>query len=203
MFTGLVTATGRLARPRPRAGGLRIAVQHQLDGEPLALGESVAVDGVCLTVATRGRSWFDADLSAESLERTGGRQRWKAGREVNLERALRVGDRLGGHIVQGHVDALARVVACETHPDGGATLRAELPEDGRGLVVEKGSIALDGISLTVARMGPDWIEVAVIPATWRSTTLRNRRVGDRLTVEYDILGKYAVSGRAQAGHPDL
>jgi riboflavin synthase len=163
------------------------------------MGESIAVDGVCLTVAARGGSWFDADLSSESLQRTGGRGRWKPGREVNLERALRVGDRLGGHIVQGHVDTLARVLASEPHADGGAILRVELPGDGRAYVVEKGSIALDGISLTVARMGADWLEVAVIPATWQATTLRNRRAGDALTVEYDIIGKYAVSGRAQSG----
>lgn len=202
MFTGLVTAKGRLARPRPRSEGLQIAVQHQLEGEPLAIGESVAVDGCCLTVTARGRSWFDADLSAESLARTGGRARWRAGREVNLERALRVGDRLGGHIVQGHVDGLVRVLACDRHRDGGATLRLELPHEGREFVVEKGSIALDGISLTVARQGDDWFEVAVIPTTWQATTLPNRRVGDALTVEFDILGKYAVAGRSIGGHAD-
>ena len=179
---------------------MQIAVQHQLGGEPLSLGESVAVDGCCLTVTARGRSWFDADLSAESLARTGGRARWRAGREVNLERALRLGDRLGGHLVQGHVDGLAGLLACDRQPDGGAVLRLELPPYGRGLIVEKGSIALDGISLTVARRGDDWFEVAVIPATWQATTLNNRRVGDALTVEYDILGKYAVAGRSIDGH---
>jgi riboflavin synthase len=181
---------------------MQIAVQHRLGGEPLSVGESVAVDGCCLTVTARGRSWFDADLSAESLERTGGRTRWRAGREVNLERALRLGDRLGGHLVQGHVDGLTRVLACDRQPDGGASLRFELPVEGDALVVEKGSIALDGISLTVARRGTDWFEVAVIPATWQATTLRHRRVGDALTVEFDILGKYAVAGRSIGGHAD-
>lgn len=179
---------------------MRIAVQHALDGEPLSIGESVAVDGCCLTVVSRGATWFDADLSRETLDRTGGRTRWRSGREVNLERALRVGDRLGGHIVQGHVDGLVRLASCERSPDGGAVMRFSLPDGSDGRVVEKGSVALDGISLTVATVGRSSFDVAVIPTTWNATTLFRRRVGDWLTVEFDILGKYAAAGRAHDGH---
>ncbi len=193
MFTGLVADVGRLARPRPRANGLRLAVQHHLEGGPLELGESVAVDGCCLTVVVIGAGFFDADLSPETLERTGGRRRWAAGRAVNLERALRMGDRLGGHLVQGHVDTMTGLRATERQPDGSARLRFERPSTERHLLVPKGSVALDGVSLTVASLEEDNFSVAVIPATLEATTLGSRRPGDALTLEYDIMGKYAAA----------
>ena len=193
MFTGLVADKGRLSRIRPRSAGLQLAVVHQLPGEPIAVGESIAVDGCCLTATTVGKNWFDADLSPETLERTGGRRRWREARIVNLERALRVGDRLGGHMVQGHVDGQTRLIGRESLGDGSERLRFELPREGRRLMVPKGSVALDGVSLTVARRADAWFEVAVIPETLRSTTLLDRTVGDALTIEYDILGKYALA----------
>lgn len=200
MFTGLVAGIGRLSRIRPRPPGLRLAIEHTLPDGPLEVGESVAVDGCCLTVIRTGAAWFDADLSPETLEKTGGRARWKAGKIVNLERALRVGARLGGHMVLGHVDGLVSLIHQKRWADGSMTARFSLPAEGRPLVVEKGSVALDGVSLTVSARGPDWFEVALIPASLDSTTLGSGSVGRRLTVEYDILGKYVLTAREVRNH---
>jgi riboflavin synthase len=157
-------------------------------GEPLRPGESVAVDGACLTVAELTAGGFVADLSAETLARsTLGRLR--PGRRVNVERALKVGERLGGHLVQGHVDATARVVA--TRPVGEfVTLRIGLPASLAPEVVGKGSIAVDGVSLTVAALGEGWFEVALVPVTLAGTTLGERRPGDEVNLETDVLAKY-------------
>ncbi len=193
MFTGLVAGIGKLTRIRRRANALTITVQHTLPGGDLEAGESIAVDGCCLTVTRFENQAFDADLSPETLERCGGRARWKSGRAVNLERALCVGDRLGGHLVQGHVDALSRLQRVERLADGSTQMRFAIPEGGRPLLVEKGSVALDGVSLTLSRRNTSSFEVTVIPATLAATTLSARRVGDDVTLEYDVLGKYAVA----------
>ncbi len=193
MFTGLVEGSGRLAQLRAHGGGLRLVVRHALSGERLVRGESIAVDGCCLTVVSPGKGSFEADLSPETLARTGARRRWVVGREVNLERALRVGDRLGGHLLQGHADGVARLLAVDRLADGSRRLRVELASGARALVVEKGSIALDGVSLTVATCSAKAFELAVIPATLDATTLHQRRVGDELIIEYDLLGKYVAA----------
>ncbi len=169
---------------------MRVAISHELAGEPLVDGESVAVDGCCLTVVASSGSVFEADLSPETLDRTGGRSRWSSGRRVNLERALKVGDRLGGHLVQGHVDALVQVVSLSRAGDGSVRMGVERPPAGAGLLVEKGSVTLDGVSLTVAGLARRTFDIALIPATLATTTLGERAVGDRLTLEYDVLGKY-------------
>ncbi|MDQ7006834.1 MAG: riboflavin synthase [Acidobacteriota bacterium] len=190
MFTGLVAGIGRLVRSVPRGRGLALAIEHHLAGEPPALGESVAVDGCCLTVVASSGPVFEAELSPETLDRTGGRRRWRSGRRVNLERALKVGDRLHGHLVQGHVDTLARIVSLGREGDGSVRLGVERPASAGGLLVEKGSVTLDGVSLTIAGLDPRRFEVALIPATLAATTLGEREVGDEVTVEYDVLGKY-------------
>ena len=197
MFTGLVTDIGRLERTRAVGKGLVLTVVHDLGGGELERGESVAVDGCCLTVTDTGRGTFAADLSAETLARSGGRARWRTGRRVNLERALAAGQRLGGYYVQGHVDGVAQLVSLAREAGGWAVARVRAPREGRRWIIEKGSVALDGISLTVARCTGDWFEVAVIPETMRSSTLHLRRPGDRLTIEYDILARYAAGA---AGH---
>jgi riboflavin synthase len=194
MFTGLIADVGRLARVSPRGRGLRVAVEHQLGDEPVAHGESVALDGCCLTALEPRPGRFEADLSPETASRTGGRARWRPGRPVNLERAVAAGNRLGGHIVQGHADGTVRVVAVRRLAGGSWLVRCELPREARPFVIEKGSVALDGVSLTVARTGASWFEMAVIPETLRSTTLHERRPGDRLIVEWDILARYAARG---------
>ena len=194
MFTGLVRAVGRL---ESCSAGVRIL--GDLTGlGPLALGDSIAVDGVCLTVAERlgggGAVWqgFRADVSGETLNRSALAERAAASALVNLEPALRLSDRLGGHLVSGHVDGLGRV--CAIRP-GEAAWHLELgwndPAYGR-YICEKASIAVDGISLTVAgcQEGGASFWIAVIPHTWQSTTLAQRRVGDRVNLEADLLAKY-------------
>ncbi|MCP9833542.1 MULTISPECIES: riboflavin synthase [unclassified Cyanobium] len=185
MFTGLVQAIGRLERS---PAGVRV----RTDLGPLALGDSVAVDGVCLTVAELLSDGFRADVSAETLGRSTLAERAAAGGWVNLEPALRLVDRLGGHLVSGHVDGLGEITTIQRQPDAWRLEVAWLdPAYGR-YVCEKASVALDGISLTVAGCEADgshfWM--AVIPTTWNGTTLAGRRVGERVNLEADLLAKY-------------
>ena len=191
MFTGLVRERGRIAAdPAPSAqGGVRLRVRHSAAlGELLSVGASLAVSGVCLTVIEHACDESLVELSPETLRRTtlGG---LRAGSEVNLEPALRVGDALGGHWVQGHVDGAVGVVALRTVGDH-REVTCELPADLAPFVVEKGSIALDGVSLTVASLDAGRFGVALIPHTLEVTTLGGVREGDRLNVEVDLLGKY-------------
>ena len=198
MFTGIVGSKGRLLATRRQGSGLRLEVAHSLAGGPLEAGESVATDGVCLTVTDPGPDRFAAELSPETLARTGGPARWRAGREVNLERALEAGGRIGGHVVQGHADGLLRLVGWRRLPGGWVEARLELPAAAGAWVVEKGSVALDGVSLTVSRVGGAWFECALVPATLAATTLGARRPGDRLVVEFDMLAKVAAQAVARA-----
>lgn len=188
MFSGMVSAVATARALTRRGGGARLELTCEFGGEPLQPGESVAVDGTCLTVAGLTAGGFVADLSPETLARTTlGRVR--PGQRVNLERALRVSDRLGGHLVQGHVDATARVLAAQ--PAGEfVTLRIALPAGLAPEVAGKGSIAVDGVSLTVAAVGDGWFEVALVPATLDGTTLGGRRAGDEVNLETDVLAKY-------------
>jgi riboflavin synthase len=190
MFTGIVEGTGTVVALAVAAGGggARLEVEAPFLAGDLRLGESVAVNGCCLTVAEPTRGGFAADLVAETLRRTalGG---LAAGDAVNLERPTVLGGRLGGHLVQGHVDGVARVL--ERTPVGdGEEVKIELPEDLERYVVEKGSIAVDGVSLTVAGVGPGWFAVALVPHTLEVTTLGRRRPGDPVQLEVDVVAKY-------------
>jgi riboflavin synthase len=170
MFTGLISDVGTVERLAPRQGGARLVIRPgALEVGALVLGESVACSGACLTVVERGGGVAAFDAVPETLSRTTVGS-WRPGTRVNLERALAVGDRLGGHIVAGHVDAVGEIV--QRVPEGqGARLTISLPAAIAALVAEKGSIAVDGISLTVARAHRDRFEVAVIPETLARTTL--------------------------------
>jgi len=209
MFTGLVQAMGQLQRS---SGGVQIQIPAAsgLDPSQLALGDSVAVDGVCLTVTEHSPSGFRADVSEETLSRStlaakADRRAW-----VNLEPALRLQDRLGGHLVSGHVDGLGTVVAVEQQPASWRlSLRWQDPAFGR-YICEKASVAVDGISLTVAGCAADGAEfwIAVIPHTWASTTLQGLKSGDAVNLEADLLAKYTErllgsSAAAQAGPPSI
>jgi riboflavin synthase len=190
MFTGIVEGTGTVAAlaAAADASGARLEVDAPWLAGQLAVGESVAVNGCCLTVAEPTPAGFAADLVAETLRRTalGG---LPAGARVNLERPLPLGGRLGGHLVQGHVDGVARVLA-RTPVGDGEEVRIELPPDLERYVVEKGSIAVDGVSLTVAGTGPGWFTVALVPHTLEVTTLGERRPGDPVQLEVDVVAKY-------------
>ncbi|HEV2767513.1 MAG TPA: riboflavin synthase [Acidimicrobiales bacterium] len=179
MFTGLVEEVGTVAGRR--GGRLRIAATRVLEGT--TVGSSVAVDGCCLTAVELGDGWWEADLSDETLSCTtlGGRP---IGEPVNLERPLRLADRLGGHLVQGHVDAVGQVL--RPAPD----LRVGVSGDLARYLVPKGAVAVDGVSLTVVEAGGDDFTVAVVPHTAEVTTLGRRRAGDRVNLEFDVVAKY-------------
>lgn len=188
MFTGLIEDLGTVRELRRGAAGARLTVATALPMTELAIGESIAVNGVCLTVTGFGGGTFSADLSPESLERStlGG---LASGAPVNLERALRLSDRLGGHLVTGHVDAVAELI--ERTRDGNAIrLAFRIEPHYCRYLVEKGSIAIDGISLTVNTVAAGSFAVAVIPHTLEVTTLKKVNPGARVNVETDILGKY-------------
>ena len=189
MFTGLVEATCAVRALRPQPGGAFLDLESPASFREVARGESVCVSGVCLTaVPVEGGGLLRFDVSGETLERsTLGALR--AGDAVNLERALAVGGRLGGHVVQGHVDGTAPVTRLDA-AGGFWTLGVRLGEEWSRYVVQKGSIALDGVSLTVASLEREELRVAVIPETFRATTLGRRRPGELLNVEVDVLAKY-------------
>lgn len=190
MFTGLVEVVGRIAAIEGSGPGRRLRIESALPTAALALGESVAVDGACLTVAAIGEGSFTADASHETIERTTlGEAR--PGRRVHLERALRLGDRLGGHLVTGHIDATGRLTDRRRVGDTW-DLSFTAPEGLAPQIVEKGSIAVDGVSLTVNRCGPGRFSVTVVPFTAAETTLLERAVGGPVNLETDVIGKYVV-----------
>jgi riboflavin synthase len=208
MFTGLIEDLGTLRELRTSADQARLTVATGLPMAELALGESIAVNGVCLTVTTFGDGFFSADVSPETLNRStlGHLMR---GSRVNLERALRLTDRLGGHLVTGHIDGRARII--ERRQDGNAwRLRFQAGPAVAELLVAKGSVAIDGISLTVNEVSGETFALAVIPHTLALTTLQERKVGDEVNVETDLIGKYVarfmqngVPGKAQGVTLDL
>lgn len=187
MFTGLIQDVGTLEAIEQTADGARLRIATGLAAD-VELGDSIAVDGVCLTATEADASGFSADAVSQTLSVTALGDR-AGGDAVNLELAMRASDRLGGHIVQGHVDQTSEVISVE--PEGiGKRVRVALPEGIAPFVVERGSITLDGISLTIATLGEEWLEVAVIPETLERTTLGEAAPGRRLNVEVDVLAKY-------------
>jgi len=187
MFTGLVTAIGAVREARSGADGLTLKIGARY--RALRRGESIAVDGACLTVERAGAGWFSVHLVSTSLERTlfGGYQK---GRKVNLERALRVGDRLGGHLVQGHVDGTGLVRSVRPHGDAWL-VDLDVPLEVGRISIPLGSITVDGVSLTVnALPSTNIVQVSLIPFTFRHTTLGQRQPGDRVHLEADAIGKY-------------
>jgi riboflavin synthase len=187
MFTGLITAVGEVREATDTAAGRELVVSAPW--ADLVVGESIACNGACLTVRDRGAGWFTTAAVVTSLERTTIGS-WAAGRRINLERALAVGDRLGGHIVQGHVDGVGTVVAT-TARDDAWLVDLEVPGAVDELLVPLGSVAVDGVSLTVnALPRPGFLQVSVIEHTRRHTTLGSLRAGDAVHLEADILAKY-------------
>lgn len=196
MFTGLVETIGKVVRVVPKQGNRHLMIEAEF-AEELQLGESVAVNGCCLTVVDRARRQFAVEVVAETLKRTNLRE-LRAGMLVNLERALRSTDRLGGHFVLGHIDEVGTVRRLE-HNNNEHRLFVAVKEASFPLLVEKGSVAIDGVSLTVAgvKRGEFWVNL--IPFTWERTTLSRCRAGSLVNIEYDILVKAAQRG--QGPHP--
>jgi riboflavin synthase len=187
VFTGLIQDVGTIAALETDADGARLRIATPL-GAGIEAGDSVAVNGVCLTATSADEEGFDAEAMNQTLEVTslGGLE---MGGRVNLEPAMKASDRLGGHIVQGHVDGVGEVASIEE--DGFARrLRVELPTGLTRYVIEKGSIALDGVSLTVAALGEGWVEVSLIPETLERTNLGDAEPGRRINVECDVIAKH-------------
>lgn len=189
MFTGIITDVGRIARIEQR-GDMRARIATAYDMGGVDLGASIACDGVCLTVVDKGADWFDVDISAETVSKTN-LGSWAEGGRVNLERALKVGDELGGHVVSGHVDGVAEVV--EVHDEGDSTrvtLRA--PQALARFIAPKGSVALNGTSLTVNEVEGCEFGINFIPHTKDVTTWGAVAVGDRVNLEIDTLARYVA-----------
>jgi riboflavin synthase len=189
MFTGLVEAIGEIVAVEQRPGAVRIYVTSEI-GDGVSIGDSVSVNGVCLTAIEGGGRELAFDAGPETMRVTGLGE-LAPGDRVNLERAMRADTRLGGHFVQGHVDAVGTVV--DVRPDGEFTwVRIRFPQELAPQLVLKGSIAVDGISLTVAALGEDFFDVQIIPHTWTHTNLRGAHAGMRVNLECDIIGKYVA-----------
>lgn len=201
MFTGIVTDVGRVAAVENAGSPRRIRVEASYDPATIALGASIACGGPCLTVvAVGGRNngcWFEVDAAAETLARTTVGN-WRTGTRINLERSLKIGDELGGHIVTGHIDGIAEVLSREEMSRGddawGPSARFEMraPRQLAAFIAEKGSVTLDGASLTVNTVAGDIFSVLIIPHTLAVTTWGERQAGDRINLEIDLMARYAA-----------
>lgn len=202
MFTGIITDVGVL-RAREDRGDTRLRIGTGYDTSGIDIGASIACDGVCLTVVALGQDWFDVDASAETLAKTtigaqGNRPGWAPGRRINLERALKVGDELGGHIVSGHVDAIARVISMRPEGDS-LRLTFEVPDAYAGFVAPKGSVALNGTSLTVNEVEGARFGINMIPHTRAVTAWGEIAEGDGVNFEVDTLARYVARLREWGG----
>jgi riboflavin synthase len=186
VFTGIIDTIGTVAGADPLGEGRRLVLSAPWAGS-LAVGESIAVDGVCLTVVEKGPESFAVDAVRETVALTTIGS-WATGRRVHLERALAVGDRLGGHLLQGHVDCVGTVQAMERQGEN-RYISVTLPT-GRELAAPRGSIAVNGVSLTVFRLTPEGVELSIVPHTWRATALPDLAPGDGVNVEYDLIARY-------------
>lgn len=202
MFTGIVTDVGTV-RSAEQRGDLRLQISTGYDLDTVDLGASIACSGVCLTVVDKGEDWFAVDVSAETVSRTA-TDHWREGARLNLERSLRLGDELGGHIVTGHVEAVAQVVG--VCPEGDSTrIGISVPRSLGPMIAEKGSITVDGVSLTVNQVresedGSTHFAINIIPHTASQTTLGDVEAGQQLNVEVDVLARYLdrmLAARAQ------
>lgn len=189
MFTGIVTHIGSV-RKIVEDGDTRLEITVPFDTEDLDIGASVACSGACMTVIEKGPDWFAVSVSGESLAKTtlGG---WSEGTAVNLERALKAGDELGGHIVSGHVDGVGMLVSLSRQGDS-TRMKFEAPRGLRRFIASKGSITIDGVSLTVNDVGPAKFDINVIPHTQEVTTLGDRQGGDAVNLEIDMLARYVA-----------
>ncbi len=188
MFTGLIEEIGKIREVRHSGSAVRLSVTADLILEGLQIDDSVAVNGVCLTVVLVAASGFEVDAVDETLRKSTLGD-FRSGGMVNLERCLLPTDRLGGHIVQGHVDCTGRVAALRAQ-DAGQLLTIKLPAEKQKYVIAEGSIAVDGVSLTVARLQNDEVTIALIPHTLAKTTLGRLKIGDAVNIEVDLIGKY-------------
>ena len=194
MFTGLVSDVGEITAREERGQLIRFRIACSYVASGIALGASIACSGPCLTAVdigtAAGRTWFDVDVAAETLARTTAGN-WQVGTRINLERSLRTGDELGGHIVTGHVDGMAEIIARDAF-DGMARFDFRAPQNVKQFIAEKGSVSLDGTSLTVNSVADDVFSVLLIPHTLSVTTWGERKVDDKVNLEVDLMARYAA-----------
>jgi len=188
MFTGIVEGLGKVKRLTMKGADAILEIETAIDLTDVSTGDSIAVTGACLTVTSKNQQSFNADVSAETLSRTT-LKLLQAGHKVNLEKSLRVGGFIGGHFVLGHVDAAGRIIS-QTQKSGSLILAVEMNDNLSRYIVEKGSVAIDGISLTVNKLEKNRFYVNIIPHTAANTTLLTKKEGDLVNIETDVLGKY-------------
>jgi len=190
MFTGIIKTMGTVTKVDNNRGDPRFYIQSDLDLSKIEIGASVCHAGCCLTVIEKDGDIFATDVSAETLSKTTLGE-WTQGSKINLEPSLKVGDELGGHIVSGHVDGVATIVSIAREGDS-HRLVIEAPQDLAKFIAPKGSVALDGISLTVNEVNDNQFGINIIPHTWDITTLGQRKVGDKINIEIDLMARYAA-----------
>jgi riboflavin synthase len=190
MFTGIVTDIGTVQSVTQRQTGIRLRLATTYDLSTVDIGASIAHAGICMTVVEKGEGWYEIEASPETLSVTS-MKHWTAGSKVNLERSLKLGDEMGGHMVTGHVDGIATLTSRENDGDM-AVLTFRVPPDFARFIAPKGSIALDGTSLTVNRVGDDWFTVQLIPHTLEVTTWGERQAGDEINFEVDLMARYVA-----------
>lgn len=188
MFTGIIEELGTVQRLERGSNSCQITIMAQKVLEDVKMGDSIAINGVCLTVTSFDREHFSADMMAETLAKTNLKD-LSSGQRINLERAVRLGDRMGGHLVQGHVDAVG-TIAEQQNVGIAKLIRIKAPEDIMDYLVGKGSVAIDGISLTVIDVLPDSFTISIIPLTAKMTTLGFKKPGETVNLEADIIGRY-------------
>ena len=188
MFTGIVEGLGKVKRLTMKGADAVLEIETAIDLTDVSVGDSIAVNGACLTVTSKNQQSFNADVSAETLSRTT-LKLLQAGHKVNLEKSLRVGGFIGGHFVLGHIDAAGRILS-QTQKSGSLILAVEMNDNLSRYIVEKGSVAVDGISLTVNKLEKSRFYVNIIPHTAANTTLLTKKEGDLVNIETDVLGKY-------------
>lgn len=190
MFTGIITAKGTIAQVDETRGDKRFVIETPWDMTDVPMGASIACSGCCLTVVEKTKTSFTVDVSAESLSKTNLND-WAIGSKINLESSLKFGDELGGHLVSGHVDGLATLESIEKEGDS-HRLKIRVPQNLKHFIASKGSVTLDGISLTINEVEDDVFGVNIIPHTWEVTTLGTRKVGDKINLEIDMLARYVA-----------
>lgn len=196
MFTGIVTDVGRVRRIQETNRDVRFEIETGFDTTTIDIGASISHAGCCLTVVDKGPGWFAVEVSGETLGLTT-LSDWTAGRPINLERAARVGDELGGHIVSGHVDGVGEVLSIESE-GGSHRVRIRVPKPLHRFIAPKGSISVEGVSLTVNEVEDDVFGVNLIPHTWDVTSLGGLKVGSRVNLEIDMLARYLARWRETA-----
>lgn len=196
MFTGIVTDVGRVRAVRETNRDLRFEIETKFDLSTVDMGASISHAGCCLTVVEKGEGWFAVEVSGETLSMTSLAD-WAEGRPVNLERAARVGDELGGHIVSGHVDGVGEVISIESE-GGSHRVQIRVPRPLHRYIASKGSIAVEGVSLTVNEVEDDVFGINLIPHTWDVTTLGTLKVGSKVNLEIDMLARYLARWRETA-----